>query len=338
MGNFSVNKLKFYLPYYVNWFIKDRIIDTPFFKYLYNKKVKEEIRNLKRKKFLPQVVYLETTNICNAHCIMCPRDKMTRKIGFMDMNLYKAIVSECADLGIREIRLHNFGEPLLDTLLYDRIKYAKTKGIPKVLFYTNGSLLNSKAREEIINAGLDEIFVSIDGSDKIEYERIRRGLNYEEVVANIKELCKMKRNLRIEKPIVRLFFTCIFNGKCFSEKRDEIKKFKLKWQELVDSILVTKSHDWAGRIKKGSVCSHIHKWPCMYLWKAMTILWDGRVSLCCMDFNGENILGNANKNRLQDIWNNDLYRKAREAHLNEKSDKISLCRNCSIDRLWSNYD
>src|SRR5215210_2556474 len=60
---------------------------------------------------MPEIVQIESTNICNAKCVFCPRDDMHRKQGVMDMALYQKIVDECAALGITHVRVHNYGEP-----------------------------------------------------------------------------------------------------------------------------------------------------------------------------------------------------------------------------------
>jgi hypothetical protein len=58
---------------------------------------------------LPEIVQIESTNICNARCVFCPRDEMKRRQGVMDDFLYRKIVDECAALGIGHLRLHNYG-------------------------------------------------------------------------------------------------------------------------------------------------------------------------------------------------------------------------------------
>ena len=63
---------------------------------------------------LPDIVQIESTNLCNAKCVFCPRDEMHRRQGVMDMDLFTKIVDECAALGITHVRVHNYGEPFLD--------------------------------------------------------------------------------------------------------------------------------------------------------------------------------------------------------------------------------
>ena len=45
---------------------------------------------------LPEIVQIESTNICNAKCVFCPRDDMHRAQGIMSVELFKKIVDECA--------------------------------------------------------------------------------------------------------------------------------------------------------------------------------------------------------------------------------------------------
>ena len=56
---------------------------------------------------LPEIVQIESTNICNAKCVFCPRDDMHRRQGIMSFDLFRKVVEECAALGITHVRMHN---------------------------------------------------------------------------------------------------------------------------------------------------------------------------------------------------------------------------------------
>ena len=58
------------------------------------------------------------------------------------------------------------------------------------------------------------------------------------------------------------------------------------------------------------------------------MLWDGRVSLCCADFDGRTILGDLNTSTIQEIWNAEPYRAARRQHL--ESGGPDICRSCDL--------
>src|SRR6185437_14470829 len=71
---------------------------------------------------LPEIVQIESTNICNAKCVFCPRDEMHRRQGVMSFDLFRKIVDECATLGITHVRVHNYGEPFLDRHLTEKVR------------------------------------------------------------------------------------------------------------------------------------------------------------------------------------------------------------------------
>ncbi|MCA1650020.1 MAG: SPASM domain-containing protein [Acidobacteria bacterium] len=76
--------------------------------------------------------------------------------------------------------------------------------------------------------------------------------------------------------------------------------------------------------------------PCYRPWLTFTVLWDGRVSLCCADFDGRHVLGDLNTSTIQDVWNAEPYLEARRLHL--KSGGPDICRACDLPRkdspLW----
>ena len=49
-----------------------------------------------RSPILPEIVQIESTNLCNAKCVFCPRDDMHRRQGVMSFDLFRKVVDECA--------------------------------------------------------------------------------------------------------------------------------------------------------------------------------------------------------------------------------------------------
>jgi radical SAM protein with 4Fe4S-binding SPASM domain len=72
------------------------------------------------------------------------------------------------------------------------------------------------------------------------------------------------------------------------------------------------------------------------MWLTFTVLWDGRVSLCCADFDGHQILGDLRTQTIAEIWNSPPYRAARRLHL--ESGGPDICRSCDLPKkdspLW----
>lgn len=273
----------------------------------------------------PDIVQIEATNLCNAKCTFCPRDDMARRQGFMDMALYEKIVDECAQLGIRHVRMHNYGEAFLDKRLPDKIRYAKQRGIEEVGVITNGSLLGPEVARAVIEAGLDAINISVDAAGKEVFETTRVGLKYDKVIANIERLVRLRAEYGRRRPKLILSFVRQNNS------ADE-QAFIEHWRAIADKIHVTDLHNWAGTLNTESDVNY----PCYRPWLTFTVLWDGRVSLCCADFDGKVILGDLNTSTIREIWNADPYRLARRQHL--ESGGPDICRACDLPRkdspLW----
>lgn len=274
---------------------------------------------------LPEIVQIESTNICNARCVFCPRDQMHRRQGVMDEALFHKVADDCAALGIRHVRLHNYGEPFVDRHLTDKIAYAKQKGIAEVGVISNGSLIDEQVARGVIEAGLDAINISVDASGREVFERTRVGLEYDKVIANIERLVRIRAELGRTHPKLILSFVRQDNS-------DEERAFIDHWRTIADKIHITDLHNWAGTLNRDSDV----RYPCYRQWLTFTVLWDGRVSLCCADFDGRVILGDMRTSNIRDIWESETYRQVRREHL--ESGGPEICRACDLPRkdspLW----
>jgi Radical SAM superfamily/Iron-sulfur cluster-binding domain len=278
-----------------------------------------------RAPILPEIVQIESTNICNAKCVFCPRDEMHRRQGVMSFELFRKIVDECAGLGITHIRVHNYGEPFIDRRLVEKVRYAKDKGIREVGMISNGSLITEQVARGMIDAGLDAINISVDASGKEVFEATRVGLKYDKVIANIERLVRLRAEAGRQRPKLILSFVRQNNS------LDE-QAFIEHWKTIADKIHITDLHNWAGTLNRESDVNY----PCYRPWLTFTVLWDGRVSLCCADFDGRTVLGDLNTSTIQEIWNAEPYRNARRLHL--ESGGPDICRACDLPRkdspLW----
>ena len=274
---------------------------------------------------LPDIVQIESTNLCNAKCVFCPRDEMHRRQGVMDMDLFQKIVDECAALGITHVRMHNYGEPFLDKQLVEKVRYAKAKGIAEVGMISNGSLITEEIAQGLIDAGLDAINISVDASGKEVFESTRLNLSYDTVVGNIRTLARLRAASGRRRPKLILSFVRQNNSV-------EEHAFIEEWRKIADKIHITDLHNWAGTLNTTSDV----RYPCYRLWLTFTVLWDGRVSLCCADFDGRNVLGDLRTSTIAQIWNAPAYRAVRRQHL--QSGGPEICRSCDLPKkdspLW----
>ena len=265
----------------------------------------------------PDIVQIEATNICNAKCTFCPRDDMKRRQGTMEMALFTKIVDECASLGIGHVRMHNYGEAFVDRRLPEKIAYAKAKGISEVGVITNGSLLGPDVAKAVVEAGLDAINISLDAAGKETFESTRLGLKYDKVIANVEGLVRIRRELGRQRPKLILSFVRQDNSA-------EEQAFIDHWSTVADKIHITELHNWAGTLKRRADVN----FPCYRQWLTFTVLWDGRVSLCCADLDGHVVLGDLNTQTIADVWNSEAYRRVRREQL--ESGGPAICRSCDL--------
>lgn len=271
----------------------------------------------------PNTVRIETTNACNSKCIICPRKTMTRQIKTMNFELYKYIVDECSQNKLNTLHLHNFGEPLLDNNIYEKINYAKQMGIKRVKIFSNGSLLSNESASKLIDAGLDEIKISFDGATPDEFERIRYPLKFDRVIKNIMNLIEMRNKMKSHLKITV----------AVSSTSDKNSTMRLL-ENSVDNFSFGKLHNWADSeeyIKINTNKSFMLRKPCSRVWQTFTILSDGNVALCCLDYDGSVILGKIEieKTTIKDIWKNNVYKNIRKLHKNAKQYNIPICYKCT---------
>lgn len=107
-------------------------------------------------------VDVETNTDCNRKCRICPRSINPRPHALMDDSTYDNLLRQLAEINFRgRLAPVFYNEPLLDKRLPKLMHTAKQK-LPNItlMLYTNGSLLNQKNIEELVDAGTDMIIVS----------------------------------------------------------------------------------------------------------------------------------------------------------------------------------
>lgn len=286
----------------------------------------------------PRNLMLETTNYCNARCVMCGHKDMQRGKGFMPLTVFRDIVEDAGNCGIGWITLQGYGEPLLDREIYEKIAFARDQGV-RVSFNTNASMLDRDCSRKLIEAGLDEIFISVDAWSKESFEKIRPPLDYETVKENIEGLLGARAALGSRTPKVNMTYV-IQDG-----NEAEVGSFFSYWSGRCDRLIAAYAKDWAGQVAVSSRNSpHIDnsrgrdRNPCDYLWTSLSVQHDGSVALCCEDFEGRIALGNVRRQSLEEIWRGPLLQKYRQAHLAGRRGSMPLCRGCHRHINWINVN
>ena len=153
----------------------------------------------------PVCLYLETTNRCNLLCTTCPRTyEQLEPEADMSWDLFTSLIDQYPN--IARVVLHGIGEPMLVKDIAQRVKYLKDRGV-YVLFNTNGTLLNEVNGKALIDAGLDELRVSLDAAESDVYQMVRGKDFFDKIVENVGRFTAMQRELNAPKPRVSLWLT-----------------------------------------------------------------------------------------------------------------------------------
>ncbi len=267
---------------------------------------------------IPNVLRIETTNKCNASCQFCAQPLMERKKGNMTHKLFKKIIDQCVEFNPTIIKPYLHGELLVDPKWKDRLSYIDKKLTSRVHIETNAALLDEDATDFLM--GLKRLHTisfncSIPSVDKcLEIT----GLDFIQVRDNVihfLETCKSNRKqLNVNVLMVA--------SPSFQTVRDG-QMFRQMWGPLGHTKM---SYNYAGKLRDRGV---LHTNYCTGLTE-MCILRDGKVGLCWMDLEGEEVIGNANKELLVDIWNSDRIQEIRAYHRRSERSKVPICNRCDF--------
>ena len=153
----------------------------------------------------PVCLYLEVTNRCNLLCTTCPRTYAELEPpADLSWELFTSIVDQVPGLG-RAV-LHGVGEPMLVANLPRMVKYLRDRGV-YVLFNTNGTVLSERNGRALIDAGLDELRVSLDASNRESFKAIRGKDYFGRITRNVRAFRELQEREGHSRPQVSLWLT-----------------------------------------------------------------------------------------------------------------------------------
>jgi len=290
---------------------------------------------MKKYHSIPMKMEIETIFGCNAHCKMCTIDRPSkRKKGIMDFKLFKKIIDQMEPYRkyIQFLDLFGIGEPLLDPGIFEKIRYAKSKGFRNAVIATNADLLDEEKQDKLLDTNIDSVFLSIDGIDKKTHELIRPGVNFENIIRNVKSIIK-KRN---EGNYNTRFIIRFIKQKANRHQWSAYKKYWLNQisKERRDIIICYDMHSWDKEVpleKQKQRIREIERKPCHHIFDRLIVLVDGTVIRCCGDFHHGNYgLGNIKDQHPMDIFNCAKMKRYRALHLDGKKTLMKIYRECSI--------
>lgn len=275
--------------------------------------------------YIPSQVILEVTSACNLRCKGCaihgPQHYVTRPMGMMQEKVWRTAISDIGSWGRKvNIATHGGGEPLLHPRLKEILTFARSFPELEIGFLSNGMLLDQDWSEFLVSLGLDWVSFSIDGVCPETHRIVRKKSDLNVIENNLCTLLEIKQNAGAQKPRVML------NMVAYDEVLDQRELFVERWINKVDSVMI--SHYRNPPDSKHWPVTPADREPCFLLWCQMVIAWDGRLGLCCEDFNIDFPLGRVTERPLLEIWNGQKISRVRNMHKRGEFDSHSMCRVC----------
>tara|TARA_B100000035_G_C20971058_1_gene541054 strand:- start:56 stop:1102 length:1047 start_codon:yes stop_codon:yes gene_type:complete len=282
----------------------------------------------------PMTVVLELVNRCDLECVMCYQGFRNDSEKFtIDENGLDKIFDDFKKNKLSALML-TASEPLLYKNIEKVLKKAEEAEIMDTFLFTNGSLLNKRNSEMILNSCITRMFVSIDAATEETYNKVRIPVGKKRLQekrlqileTKIKDFVAMRNSLNKKLPLTRVSFVAL------EENQHEAEMFKKKWEGIVDSVEIqretsVKLYDDLEELKKGKKYKDKSKsYNCNKPWGDMAIYSDGKVGPCCNLVGRMSPIGNINDQSIYEIWNGSKMNKIREGF--KKNSPNTICKIC----------
>jgi len=154
-------------------------------------------------------VYIEPTNRCNITCVTCMRNIWDEPLGKMKQETFEQILEGLKQITPRPLVFFGgIGEPLFHSQTTKMIERVRAIGSP-VEIITNAILLNAERSKRLIDAGIDTLWVSIDGARPESYEDVRLGAELPRVLDNVQTFRSLRHHSFRPTPEIGVNFVAL---------------------------------------------------------------------------------------------------------------------------------
>ncbi len=274
----------------------------------------EREMKLTRLKSKPFILFLEVNNLCNLRCPFCltgKRKQIDRPLRNMSLFEMKRAIDDIADY-LFFIQLYNWGEPLLNSDLFEFINYAHKKSI-FTMASSNMNFVRETVAEQVVASGLDYLIAAIDGFSQDSYGKYRRGGDFKKAIHNLERVLEAKKKSSGSHPFIEWQYVV------FRHNQHQIQEAR----EFANHIGVDYFHIIPGYIEDPEWITTIPEYQaqlglpgsvnrCTRPWTHFNVRVDGGVAPCCYEFFKRDDFGNIFETDFHDIWNNHMFRSARD--------------------------
>jgi pyruvate-formate lyase-activating enzyme len=277
---------------------------------------------------------VDTTGVCNLKCTHCPHPRiLASKPSGGSLHL----TPELSARAVEEVWAHRQitqymrysanGEPLANPDLFEMLGHAVRRSGVTVTLTTNGTLLDARRAQRLLETGLHVVDVSLDALTPETYALLRPGASLEVTRANVLRLLELKVASRSRTRILVSYVER-------PENAHETASFQAFWRNsAVDGVLVRPLHSAAGVLREvaerlsGRDAATVRR-PCPYAWERITLGPGGELLFCPQDWVHGSVVADYRVSTIAEVWQGEFYRALRAAHLSGRLESHQLCAGC----------
>jgi len=262
-------------------------------------------------------VGLELTSKCNLRCGMCPLPVLRRPYEDMVWPMVEKAEREIHGAGLKLKWLHEMGEPLLYARIDDAIRL-----FPEASLSTNGLVLTEEISAKLLASPLKRIRICVDSVNPEVYPQLRTGGDFDKLVVLTRafleqarghpiriEIQKMRSRLTLEETVDD--FRALFDLKTYRNAR--------VIEKTCEALDVNEETDLHGKFY-GCVQGAFFTW--------VVIFADGRVTHCCYDAHGDQVLGDLKTQSLNEILDSPRFATMQDAFARRDFTNLPRCAEC----------
>lgn len=277
----------------------------------------------------PLLADLELASVCNLKCPMCytisPEFKEKVNTKLMDFALFTRIIDEIGGK-VPAVRLSLRGEATLHKKFVECIAYAKMHGIKEVSTLTHGGKLTPDMFDRMAKAGIDWITVSIDGVGET-YEKIRKPIKFADILQKLKDIKRYKDERGLHRPVIKV------QG-IWPAIRENPQIYYDTFAPYVDLVAFNPLIDY---LSKDEDIAYLDEFTCPQQYQRLVIGADGLVMKCSNDEENREVIGDAYRETVYEIWHGENMNKVREMQKRRRGFMESeVCRRCYLPRKTEN--